>query len=405
MKPGVRVLAGFLTCAAFILPYPSAVAAGSKEARVTQIIREVKLLPAGAAARDAGLNDKVSEDTSVRTGGDSRSELTFPDLTITRLGANTIFSFNKSGRTANVDSGSILLRVPKDSGGGSIRSSAVTVAITGTTVIFERSPEGQSKLTTLEGTARVALNAKPNEWRGLRAGQMLDVPPAASTLPMPVNIDLDELMRTHPLIVDFKPLPSLPAILAVTKRQPPSTSSGPATQPRVWPTPIAPSTPGSGQKPTPTATPISSPRESTTPPNRSPTPTPQIVTPTPPRTPSPSVTPTPIPSPTFGYYNNGDWTPTPSQSPTRHRFDPTPPIVTPTPKPTPSPFASIGPRVTPTPSKPPPSPFPTKRSTPTPTPIRKRVTPTPKRRLSASPITRPPVPPTPKKPKPTPTPP
>jgi FecR-like protein len=422
MKPGVRVLAGFLTCAAFILPYPSAVAAGSKEARVTQIIREVKLLPADAAARDAGLNDKVSEDTGVRTGGDSRSELTFPDLTITRLGANTIFSFNKSGRTANVDSGSILLRVPKDSGGGSIRSSAVTVAITGTTVIFERSPEGQSKLTTLEGTARVALNTKPNEWRGVSAGQMLDVAAAASTLPMPVNIDLDELMRTHPLIVDFKPLPSLPAILAVTKRQPPSTSSGPATQPpRVLPTPIAPSTPGLGQKPTPsptvrwitdstptpTATPSSSPRESTPPPNRSPTPTPRIVTPTPPRTPSPSVTPTPNPSPTFGYYNNGDWTPTPSQSPTRHRFDSTPPIATPTPKPTPSPFASIGPRVTPTPSKPPPSPFPTKRSTPTPTPtpIRKRVTPTPKPRISASPITRPPEPPTPKKPKPTPTPP
>ena len=367
MKPGVRILAGFLTCAAFILPYPFAIAAGSKEARITQIIRDVKLLPADAAARDASLNDKVPEDTGVRTGGDSRSELTFPDLTITRLGANTVFSFNKSGRTANVDSGSILLRVPKDSGGGSIRSSAVTVAITGTTVIFERSPEGESKLTTLEGTARVALNTKPNEWRRVRGGQMLDVPPAASGLPMPVNIDLDELMRTQPLIVDFKPLPSLPAILAVTKRQPPSTSSGPAIQPpRVRPTPIAPSTPGSGQKPTPsptvrwitdpTPTPISSPRESTTLPNRSPTPTPQI--------------------------------------------------VTPTPKPTPSPFASIGPRVTPTPSKRPPSPFPTKRSTPTPTPtpISKRVTPTPKPRVSPSPIRRLPVPPTPKNPKPTPTP-
>src|SRR6476646_110768 len=234
-----------------------AMAATSKEAQITQIIREVQLLPANDAARDASLNDKVSEDTGVRTGGDSRSELTFPDLTITRLGANTIFSFNKSGRTANIDSGSILLRVPKNSGGGSIRSSAVTVAITGTTAIVETDSVGGNKLMTLEGTSRLSLKSKPGESRTVRAGQMLDVPPGANTLPMPVEIDLDELMRTHPLIVDFKPLPSLPLITAVAKRQPPvtqTTQTGPANQPPGIP-PAPPPGPnptaagGSGQQP------------------------------------------------------------------------------------------------------------------------------------------------------------
>src|SRR6476646_7011755 len=198
-----------------------AMAATSKEAQITQIIREVQLLPANDAARDAAVNDKVSEDTGVRTGGDSRSELTFPDLTITRLGANTIFSFSKAGRTANVDTGSILLRVPKDSGGGSIRSSAVTVAITGTTLIFEGTRGGRSKLITLEGSARVSLKKKPSESRKVLAGQMLDVPAGATTLPMPVNIDLNELMRTHPLITDFKPLPSQPLIVAAAQNPPP----------------------------------------------------------------------------------------------------------------------------------------------------------------------------------------
>jgi hypothetical protein len=141
MKTASKILAGSIAGVAIVLLVPAMIGAASKDARVTQIIREVNLLPANADPRAAALNDQVSEETGVRTGGDSRSELTFPDLTITRLGANTIFTFNKSGRTANVDSGSILLRVPKDSGGGSIRSSAVTVAITGTTVIFERSPE------------------------------------------------------------------------------------------------------------------------------------------------------------------------------------------------------------------------------------------------------------------------
>ena len=215
---------------ALLLPGTTAMAA-SKEARVTQIIRDVKLLPSEADARPAAVNDKVSEDTGVRTGGDSRSELTFSDLTITRLGSNTIFSFSKAGRTAKVDSGSILLRVPKDSGGGTIKNNAVTVAITGTTVIFEGSRGTKSKLITLEGRARFSLTAKPREFRNVLAGQMLDVPAGATTLPMPVNIDLNDLMRKHPLITDFKPLPSRPLILAAAKQQepapPPPRTSGP----------------------------------------------------------------------------------------------------------------------------------------------------------------------------------
>ena len=221
MKITSPILVGSIASVAFLLPGPSS-RASAKEARVTQIIREVKLLPADAAAREAALNDKVSEDTGVRTGGDSRSELTFPDLTITRLGANTIFSFSKSGRTANVDTGSILLRVPKDSGGGTIRSSAVTVAVTGTTVIFEGNRGGRSKLITLEGSARVSLKKKPGDSRKVLAGQMLDVPPGATTLPMPVNVDLNEIMRTHPLITDFKPLPSQPLIMAAAQQAPPA---------------------------------------------------------------------------------------------------------------------------------------------------------------------------------------
>ena len=225
MKLVSKTLAGCLTCLALVLLSSNA---SAKEARVTQIIREVKLVPSDAKAREAALNDKVSEDTGVRTGTESRSELTFPDLTITRLGANTIFSFNKSGRTANVESGSILLRVPKDSGGGTIRSSAVTVAVTGTTVIFEGSRGGRSKLYTLEGSSRVALKKNPSDWRKVAAGQVLDVPPGATTLPMATNFDVNELMHSHPLITDFKPLPSAPLIMAVAQQPPPPAYTGPS---------------------------------------------------------------------------------------------------------------------------------------------------------------------------------
>lgn len=186
----------------------SATAAAAKEARVTQIIREVKLLPTEADARPAAVNDQVREGIGVRTGDKSRSELTFTDLTITRLGANTIFSFNKAGRSVKLDSGSVLLRVPKDSGGGNVRASAVTVAVTGTTLILETAGGGRSKLIVLEGGARLTLVKNRSESKDVRAGQMLDVPPGATKLPEPVNIDLNQVMKTHPLITDFRPLPS-----------------------------------------------------------------------------------------------------------------------------------------------------------------------------------------------------
>ncbi|HKP03215.1 MAG TPA: FecR family protein [Chthoniobacterales bacterium] len=226
MKPTSKILTVSIISMLFLVPLPVASAA-SKEARVTQIIRDVRLLPSEAAARPAAVNDKVSEDTGVRTGGDSRSELTFPDLTITRLGSNTIFSFTGSGHTAKIESGSILLRVPKDSGGGSVKTSAVTVAVTGTTLIFESAGGTKSKLITLEGSARMALVAKPKDYRYVRAGQMLDVPAGATTLPMPVNINLNDVMKSHPLITDFKPLPSQPLIMAAAQQQQPAPQAPP----------------------------------------------------------------------------------------------------------------------------------------------------------------------------------
>ena len=311
MKIVSKILTGMVSCVALVVPYPNATAASSKEARVTQIVREVKLLPADAAAREADLNENVSENTSVRTGGESRSELTFPDLTITRLGANTVFSFNKSGRTANVDSGSILLRVPKDSGGGTIRSSAVTVAITGTTVIFEGSRGGRSKLYNLEGSSRVTLKTKPGDPRKVLAGQMLDVPAGATTLPMPQNFDVNQLMQTHPLITDFKPLPSAPLIMAVAQQPPPPVYSGPNFYPVInphgpgpiigptpWPSRNPPGTgPHGNDNPPPTST--ATPRPSKYPPGttKPPTKAQPPTTPTPPpilRT-APQQTPTPVP--------------------------------------------------------------------------------------------------------------
>jgi len=216
-----------LACALLLAAQSAfAASASNKEARVTQIVRDVKLLPSEADPRPAAVNDKVREDVAVRTGEKSRSELTFLDLTISRLGANTVYSFNRGGRSVDLEDGSLLLRVPKDSGGGNVRTNVVSVAVTGTTLILETTRAGRSKLIVLEGRSRLSLAKNRNQTREVVGGQMLDVPAGATTLPMPVNIDLNQLMKTHPLIVGFPPLPSRDLIIATAKNPPPSNPGG-----------------------------------------------------------------------------------------------------------------------------------------------------------------------------------
>jgi len=204
-------------------------AAERKEGRVTQVVRNVSLLAPHVAARPARLNDDVTDGSAVHTGADSRAEFTFADLTITRVGANSIFSFDQDGRNVSVESGAILLRVPKGSGGARIRSSALTVGITGTTVMFESRPRNYSKLIVLEGSSQAWLTKHPGKKITVHAGQMLIVKPDAAHLPEPVNIDESLVLRTAILITEFPPLPSLDLMRSVAENQ--KKSGGPLFKP------------------------------------------------------------------------------------------------------------------------------------------------------------------------------
>jgi hypothetical protein len=197
----------------------TSLAVQSGEARVTQVVRDVQLLLSQAAPRRASVNDEVANGTAVRTGGNSRAELTFTDLTLTRIGANSVFSFDQGGRRVEVENGAILLRVPKNSGGARIRSDTISVGVTGTTLLFESRPRNYSKLILLEGSARVSLRSHPAESVVVRAGQMLVVESGASRLPRAVEIDLDRVMKTGTLITEFPPLPSMRLILAAIADQ------------------------------------------------------------------------------------------------------------------------------------------------------------------------------------------
>jgi hypothetical protein len=198
----------------FLVPILALLAPASAEtlrtANVTKAINEVRIYHGSRPPHLASLGEKVATPSSVQTGRRSRTELTFNDSTITRLGQNSVFSFREGGRNVELKQGSILLQIPKSAGGATIRTATVTAAITGTTSMFEYSPGKWIKLLTLEGTQKLYLNGSKTAVP-IPAGQMIIMHPNARVIPKPVTIDLKKLVATSPLAGDgtFGPLPPL----------------------------------------------------------------------------------------------------------------------------------------------------------------------------------------------------
>jgi FecR protein len=202
-----------LTIASLAICLPNGVSAEElKEAKVTQVIQDVKLLPSGAAPQPATINADVRQGTAVQTGVQSRSELTFKDKTITRLGEKTIFSVGEGGRTIDLGSGQFLLYVPKKSGGAKVKMGPVTAAITGTTVLGNYDPSGLTTFVVLEGGACITLD-KMGQSVYVGPGQQLTYDPITGRLGDPADVDLNQTL-TSPLIKDFRQLPSAPLIEA-----------------------------------------------------------------------------------------------------------------------------------------------------------------------------------------------
>jgi len=196
-------------------------AAGAQltESTITDIVKDVSVIPqATQAAAPATLHETVKAPDQVRTGMESRAELTAPDQTITRIGANTVFSFEPAGRTIDLKQGSILFHSPTGKGGGSIRSGGAAAAVLGTTIIVVAAPDGGFKVIVLEGKGHV-------RWPGgksstLAAGQLVFVLPGQAAPGRVLDINLGKLVAGSGLVNGFShELPSLPRIRAAIDKQ------------------------------------------------------------------------------------------------------------------------------------------------------------------------------------------
>ena len=198
--------------------FPNNVSADElKEAKVTQVIQDVKVLPSNESPRPAVVNDNVHQGTAVQTGGQSRSELTFKDQTITRLGEKTIFSVGEGARTIDLGSGQFLLYVPKKAGGAKIKMGPVTAAITGTTILGNYDPSGLTTFIVLEGGACIYLDSVGQSIY-VGPGQQVTYDPIANRLENPTDVDINQTL-TSPLIKDFRELPSAPLFRTTVQNQ------------------------------------------------------------------------------------------------------------------------------------------------------------------------------------------
>jgi len=212
----------FLALAVFIASVATARASAPRPAsfnqvRITQVNNHVQLLHPMSASRPASINDTVDEQAIVRTGKDSRAEITFPNATVVRLASNTSFSFKNGTHDLSLGEGAVLVQAPKSANGAKIHAGAVASAITGTTAMLEYRP-GVYKFLVLEGIGRLYRPGHLGDSVLVDSGQLVMGNPNAAVSD-PVDFDIARFVKTSRFIVDLPPLHNEKLIAAESQKQ------------------------------------------------------------------------------------------------------------------------------------------------------------------------------------------
>lgn len=219
-------------CAGCIATVSTSRAIDLKESKLTQVVNDVEIISAdNQTPKAAVVNDLFSMPDILRTGSASRAELIAKDETITRVGANTIFSFDPASRTIDLKQGSLLFHSPHGKGGGTIHTGSATASVLGTTLIVTTTANGGMKVLDLEGSVQVNLdNKKSKKKQRLAPGQMTFILPGSTELAPIIVFRLDDLVRNSLLVHGFgKPITSMPLIQDQIDRQRTLIKSGRAT--------------------------------------------------------------------------------------------------------------------------------------------------------------------------------
>jgi FecR protein len=196
-----KLFQALLTTACLLTCLPaSTFAAEYLQAEITRVFKDVKVLKGSAAPKVAAVGLQLDPVSSIATGPDARAELRFPDKTLTRLGANSRFTLKGQSRTLDLNEGVMMLQVPKNQGGAKVRTSGVTAALTGTTVLIEFHPGGIIKFIVIEGESTLFLNKNTGISQVARAGQIITMRDGDPAIPPPQDVDLAKLLKSSKLI-------------------------------------------------------------------------------------------------------------------------------------------------------------------------------------------------------------
>src|ERR1700744_2374219 len=190
-----------------------------KQSKLTQVVNDVQIISASdQSEKHATVNDLFNMPDILKTGPSSRAELIASDETITRVGANTIFSFDPANRTIDLKQGSLLFHSPHGKGGGTIHTGSATASVLGTTLIVTTTPSGGMKGLDLEG--QVEVNFLNGLHQNLAPGQMTFVLPGGSQTAPIIIYRLDNLTKNSLLVKGFnQQLSSMPLIESQINKQ------------------------------------------------------------------------------------------------------------------------------------------------------------------------------------------
>ena len=196
--------------------------------KFTDVVKDVKILNVATKAETtAKVGDVLVPPNVIKTGADSRAELVAEDQTVTRVGANTIFSVEANSRDVNIAKGSVLFHSPAGKGGGNIKSAGATASVLGTTLIVGANQSGGFKVMLLEGKGQVSgAGGAGGGGTKLTAGQMSFAMPGQSPS-QPLNFELKGQVSGSKLVGGFsKPLASIAKIEAAVSAQQAKIASG-----------------------------------------------------------------------------------------------------------------------------------------------------------------------------------
>ena len=190
-----------------------------KDAEITTL-KNIVEHDAGQGAAPAKVNEKIGENSKVTTAAASMAELTFGDSSITRIGANSVFSFQSKERLVKLDKGTALIHATPGNGGATVDCGGVTAAVSGSTFMASRSATGGAVFVLLESSGSLKVTTPGGQTAVIMPGQAASTGTGPKSAIQVFDVDVKKVMETTPLVQGFKKeLPSQAEINVVSEKQ------------------------------------------------------------------------------------------------------------------------------------------------------------------------------------------